>query len=400
MELVSKKKKVSELFIKLLLLIPLSTLVQEYIPGINKILFSFSVVFLFAYIFSVKLYGYKWCVLFLGGIIWAIALCNTTWEMLYINENMAIYYIFCIAYLLFFLSAKDKIWDELYNSQKYIFFIIFIYTIILVISIPLPISYTNIAGSTWGDALYFVSFSGSPNRVGQASLFICSLMILLLVMKFPQRRALLLFTIPNLYVFLMGGSRTYFVLGTCVLLLFSYVYVDNPKRFKYIFWGLLAVFCVLLMSSNMMNKFAGAYRPDIVDNRVFWIKLTSARSAFWLEQLSYFFNSPILYQFFGNGININWIVSGIWAHNDFIEIVCSYGYIGLLLYLITIVLFIRGFLNKVFINNWIKWMCVFIWLFNASFNMFFPYFNAMLSYSFLLLAFCKYKKVTRQEKDI
>lgn len=384
------KEKVSVLFIKTLLLIPLGTIFQGYIPFLNKVVFFVSLIFLACYLFTAKLRGYQWMLAVIGFAIWLISLLSTSKEDLLININMAIYYIFCIVFFAFFMTEKYAIWKIMSDNKKFIFRVVLIYSLILLISIPLPISYAASEAGGWGDALYFVSFSGSPNRVGQSSLYICALITVLMVMKAYKKKLLFLCTLPNIYVFFMGGSRTYFILGLCIVVINLYVSVKNKKNFKYIFVIVGIMLSYFMLSSAMMDKLAATYKPDAKNDIDFWVRITNARILIWAENIVRFSETDMFGHWFGNGINFTSHI-GIWAHNDFIEIVCSYGYFGLVLYLITMFMVMRTF--KVFSREnkmILSFLCIFMWIFNAFFNFFYVYFNAMLSYAFMLMAISHY----------
>ena len=389
-------EKATALFIKTVLLIPLGTVVQGYIPGLNKILFVVSIVFLMCYFFTTKLRGYPWLLAISGLVLWIIVLSFTSKTDLFINVNMAVYYIFCIVFYVFCITEKKTIWLILSNNKKYLFGIVFLYSIIVAISIPLPISYATPEAGGWGDALYFVSFSGSPNRVGQASLYINSLITILMVMKFCKKKILFFCTLPHIYVFFMGGSRTYFILGCCILIVNLYVGIKNKSNFKYLFIALGIILFYFVLSSSIMDKIAATYKPDAKTDIDFWVRLTNARILIWAQDIFRISETDLIGHWFGNGINFTSEI-GIWAHNDFIEILCSYGYLGLILYLLVMFMIMYEFdvfnrKNKLLLSS----LCIFIWLFNAFFNFFYVYFNAMLSYAFLLMAISRYIKTLNE----
>lgn len=368
-----------DLFLKLVLLFPITTLFQYHISALNKLLFFVVLLVLCA---TAQLRRRPLVYLASVSALWMFAMLVTPMEALKLNVNMALYYIFCVAYFVFYLENRQEIWELLQKNHRYIFFVVVVYTAILTVSIFLPSSYAQMTAGGWGDSAYFMSISGSPNRVGPASVFVVILIAFLL--KIGYSKAIALLALPQLYVFLMGGSRTYFVLGVCTFVILYYVFVNNKRVFYLSLIPLVLVMLFFTLKSSMMDKFLATFKSDAT-GVVFWQKLTNTRSIFWVEQLKLFFDTPLINQIFGNGINFTTHRYGLWAHSDFIEILCSYGYVGLINYIGLMVYSIRTLLKTKKKNFLMKFVCVFVWFFNAFFNFFYCYFCAMLSYPILLL---------------
>ena len=371
----------NDLFIKLILLFPLTTLFQHYISPLNKLLFFSTLIVLFC-VSQVKRRPLIY--LLSVSLLWLFDMCVTPLAALKLNLNMAFYYIFLIFYFVYILADKESFWNLLVKNRRYIFWVVMIYTAVLTLSIFLPISYSQMTVGGWGDDAYFMSISGSPNRVGPASVFIVVLIIFLIRTGTPKVIATL--AIPQLYTFLMGGSRTYFVLGLCACVVLYYVLFRDRKWFylSMIPVGMVAI--VVVMKSNMMNKFAATFQAgEGLSQEEFLRRLTNTRSVFWVEQLKLFAATPWYKQLLGNGINFTTHRYGLWAHSDFIEILCSYGYVGLINYLALTFYTIRTLLKPFKKHFLIKCICVFIWFFNAFFNFFYCYFCAMLCYPILLM---------------
>lgn len=371
----------TDLFIKLILLFPLTTLFQHYISPLNKLLFIGTLLVLFS-VSQVR----KKPLIYLGiiSLFWLFDILVTPLAAIKLNFNMTFYYIFLVFYFVFALSNQNDVWELLVKNRRYIFWVVMVYTAILTISIFLPISYSQMTAGGWGDDAYFMSISGSPNRVGPASVFIVVLIIFLIRTGTPKVIATL--ALPQLYTFLMGGSRTYFVLGLCACFVLYYVLFRDKKWFylSMIPVGLVAI--VIVMKSNMMNKFAATFQAGQgLSKEEFIRRLTNTRSVFWVEQLKLFAATPWYKQLLGNGINFTTYRYGLWAHSDFIEILCSYGYVGLINYIALMLYTIRTFLKECNGHFLIKSVCVFIWFFNAFFNFFYCYFCAMLCYPILLM---------------
>lgn len=74
----------------------------------------------------------------------------------------------------------------------------------------------------------------------------------------------------------------------------------------------------------------------------------------------------------------------IWAHNDFINLLMNFGYIGLILYLYVFLDFSLKILKEKEIRGIRKYSYFFIWLFNAMFNMVYTYIIATIAIPFIL----------------
>lgn len=382
--MIKHKSKIVEIYCMLIILFPFATLFQNYVSFSNIALLTVVVYIMIAMIIGhryIKIKHFSWIVF--SSIIWIVAMLNTPRQALETNVNMAVYYIFMFVYFIVFLEKRESIWKSFVKIKRYIYWSTIIYTFILTVSIFLPSSYVQIKAGGWGDEAYFVSFAGSPNRVGPACVFILVLMCFLTKVKYKQKKMILMAS-PHIYTVAMGGSRTYFVLGLCVTLILYYYWIDDRRKFYLSLFPLVLLAILIVVKSNMMNKVLATFQH--VDNKViFWQKLTNTRSIFWIRQLELFNETSLLHRIIGNGINFTTYNYGLWAHSDFLEILCSYGYIGLINYIVLLVFLIRTFIRKSKTALLIKVVCVFIWFFNAFVNFFYCYFCAMLCYPLLLM---------------
>ena len=371
----------TELLVKLILLFPITTLFQNHIGVLNKLLFFLVLAVLFC-ANAVRRGPFMYMAVISG--LWLVSMAVTPLEALKLNLNMAFYYIFLVFYMIFVLTDQKKIWDILVKNRGYILAIVLFYTLVVAVSIFMPSAYQQSDAGGWGDEKYFVSISDSPNRVGPASVFVVVLITFLIKTGTHWSAAALSF--PHLYVFLMGGSRTYFVVGACAMVVLFYVMLPQKRWFFLSLIPLGVVGMFLVLNSNMMAKFAATFQADQgLSQEEFWRRLTNTRSVFWVEQLKLFFATPWYKQLLGNGINFTTHQYGLWAHSDFIEILCSYGYIGLANYLGIMFYTMNNLLKSKRRHFFIKCVCIFIWFFNAFINFFYCYFCAMLCYPILLL---------------
>ncbi len=371
----------TDLLIKLILLFPITTLLQYHIGILNKLLF-FVVISLLLCTNAVRPKSFVY--LMFVTVLWVFDMIITPPEALRLNLNMSFYYIFLVYYLVFFLAEQDKIWQILKDSRYYILGVVLVYTSVLTVSIFLPSSYQVV--NTWGQEKYFMSISGSPNRVGPASVFI--LVLITFLLQVGSHKLLALCALPQLYAVFMGGSRTYFVLGLCAALIMYYILFPKKKWFYLSLIPVSAIALFFVLKSNMAAKFAVTIQDNLtqgLSKQEFWRRVTNTRSVFWVDQLKLFFDTPWYKQLFGNGINFTTHQYGLWAHSDFIEILCSYGYVGLANYIVLMIYTIRNLLKTKKRYTLIKFVCVFIWFFNAFINFFYCYFCAMLCFPILLL---------------
>lgn len=81
----------------------------------------------------------------------------------------------------------------------------------------------------------------------------------------------------------------------------------------------------------------------------------------------------------------------IYAHNDFINILLSYGYIGLILYFIVIFYTIKSFFNNEKIQSKLFSLIIFGVFFSCAFlNGFYVYLCTLLAFPFLM--YCSLEK--------
>lgn len=381
----SSKINLRKLLLMVTMLFPITTIIERYLGFLNKSLLVVSLFLLFVITLQNGKVKRKSFIFACFSILtYCISLFISPMAAIKINPNMAVYYIFLILYYLFFIDQKQKIEKDLLDLRNYIFIIVVSYTVFLTLTIFLPGSHIAISAGGWGDDRYFASFSNSPNRVGPACLFIMVLLIYLL--RFGKKREwLFILMLPQIYAGLAGGSRTYFALILTAALIYIYYWL-HPKK---IFWLTIIPITLIVFyfvgRSSMMTKIEISLSYLGTGNTYeFWRRLTNSRSVLWPERINAYKGFTTFHKLFGAGVNYTSYTFGLWSHDDFIEILCSYGIIGLANYC-----FIMFKLYKTFVNKnaplFMKLLVVFIWLFNATFNFFYCYFNAVLCYPILLI---------------
>ena len=359
-------------------LFPLSTEIQRIVPQLNKAIFALLILFLVIYFIKNRFKDKRNLIfLIIFFISYLISLFFTSKEQLLLNINMAIYLPFMYLFFIFFIENKEELKEDFNSLKTFIFGVIIVYTIILFISIFDGNCYTQIDSGGWGDSEYFISYSEDPNRIGPASMFIIILLTLLSVLNY-YKKVLPLFVLPQLYVGYSGGSRTYFTLILATTVLFYYIWLDNKKYFWLSIIPLGIIFIIVLYNSSIITKITNLSNDP-----------SNGRFLMWQERLTDYSNFPIINKLFGYGINRPRYIFNQWSHNDFIEILCCTGIVGLLEYIYFMFIFFKNLLKK---NTSILviLIVIFIWLFNAVFNFFYVYFNAMISFPVLLLVVNKH----------
>lgn len=392
--LFNQNNNLEELLVKLTLLFPLTTLLERYFGFANKLLLFFTFgLLIIINIKKSKIMPHRLLLVLFFVATFFVSLTITPLEAIKTNPNMSVYYIFMILYYLYVIDNKHLFFQKLVKNRGFVLNVVKLYSLILTITIFLPWSYITMDAGGWGDTLYFASFSNSPNRVGPASVYILVLMLFLLRQKYHDKWLPCLL-IPNAYVAFSGGSRTYFVLIACMIIVFLYYWLNPKKMFWILLIPAIAILTFVTFRSSMMTKIQISLSSvSSGDTHEMWRRLTNSRSVIWPNRLNAFKQFTSFNKLFGKGVNFSTYTFGLWSHSDFIEILCSYGYIGLTNYLIVMFSMFKCFIRRqtpFFIN----FLVVFIWFFNAFFNFFYCYFNALMCYPVLLLILYEKDKIS------
>jgi hypothetical protein len=292
------------------------------------------------------------------------------------NINLLFYYPFFLFYTYFICENLDRLINWLQNNKTFITLIVTIWSLIVGISVFLPSCYYVKEGG----ASYFGSFCGSIFRLGPSALFI---QVLALILQcFHKQRSAILYSILPMYSYFMGSSRTYLVIGLCVFVISWYVFCKKPKKFWKSIVPMAGVLLVILGATSMIEKIKYTLDPENYGD--FWFRITSSRSVLWQNIFEAWEQTNFGSKLFGNDIAFTINEAGNWAHNDFLEILCSFGILGLATYLLAIKRLTNIAYRDSVIPRIIK-ICAFMtWIFNAFFNMHYVYFCAVLCYPLLL----------------
>ena len=374
-------KRVNDYALRLALLLPITTLFQSYelLSWINQAVVVFFVVMLFAsYLVTKYPIGY-WLLIAAAVISTAVSWHETGGALRSIND---ITYLPLWIMLLLFSSATLKSKDDLIiRNLNWIKWVVFAWSAIVLVSAFLPSSYY----SSWGEGVYFASFTSGTFRLAPTAFLILSLLMACVVHEKNNRMLYFLLSLIPLYCAFMGGSRIYlFVILLCYIFFLKY-FSKNPTEFKILITIGALLSLALIGVSAIGEKIAStAYTNESYYD--FWGTLTNSRSVFWTADIMAYSKLDVFHKFFGMGFNyvyeVNAIAvnSAIWAHNDFINILLANGLFGLVLYLVPIIILIKEFSTGLLPNKkLLVGIFVIIWAGNAFFNMEYTYICAALA---------------------
>ena len=314
------------------------------------------------------------------GINYAVMLCSTRFPLE--NYNLLAYYPFFILYTLFVCDNQRRLiwWFSL--NGRFVSGVIAFWCALVALSMLMPGCYQVKEGGK----LYFGSFCRDIFRLGPSAVFI-QILILMRMLLHGCKGVFFWMAVP-MASYLMGSSRTYLVVG--FFLLVTGWYLACPS--KGVFWGTLlplsAGMLLLVAVSALGNKIA--FTLDEGQYGDFWFRITSSRSYLWQQYLQAWKETPPVHKLLGNHLEFTLQVAQRWAHNDFLELLCSFGILGVAEYCAVMGYLFRSGWTGVRIPGILR-LCVFgVWLFNAMFNMHYVYFCAMLGYPFLLFALRAY----------
>ena len=397
------KIKGNDLYLKMLLLFPIFTLFQSFsgLGWLNRILFMLTVLVQMVLQFKKARLKRNWFfVLSILLLTHIYALFQTQFPLY--NENLLFYFFFWTILAMYFSSTVNETDALLQNNIPFIKRIIWIWSLIVGISILISSSYMR--NNAWGGSSYFVSITGSTFRLAPTALMISTLVTVYFC--YTKNKKSIVYMIIPLYCFLMCGSRTYLGVGALVILLYWYLYTTNTK--KLYFWLTLApvavLFVYLVMNTAAMDKILAT---TFTSNSYFdyWGTITNGRSIFWRLDLQQFFKQNIMNKLLGCGFNYSYVVteqfytSAHWAHNDFIEVLLNFGFTGLGLYLYTVFVLLKSYISKEHFSITIIALCILIWFLNAFFNMFYTYTCSMVCYPLMLAAVKHYYVGKKQTSD-
>ena len=296
-----------------------------------------------------------------------------------VGINLYFYYPFSIIYMTLITDFKDQIIDALKKNKRYVLFILNLWTLIVGISIFLPGCYYVKEGGT----VFFGSFVATIFRLGPAAVFIISLIAISMVVY--NRKKDIIYAIVPMYCFFMGSSRTYLLVGILLFIVLWYWYCKKNIYFIISMIPISVAIISMIFYSAIGDKIIYSLDENLYGD--FWFRFTSSRSEIWTKNILEWMNQPWYNKILGSGFFFSYYVTGLWSHNDFIELICSVGIFGLIYYLYYHITMIKKCLNtQKKIPFVIAFAAVFSWFANAFLNMYYVYFCALLAFPILLLA--------------
>ncbi len=367
---------INKLVMDVIVLLPLTVLFQGFVPVINKVVFFIVITGLLYIVLKSPHSLMETVVLLAFGLVYMLSFVFTGGVA--DNTNEYFYLLFFIIFSSYTIICYDYIKNYLVTRIPYLRKIVIIWDICVVISMFFKSSYKD---------GFFFSYTGNVFRSATASIFILSLILVLVTAK----KSDIVWAIVPLYCVFSGGSRTYLAVGLALAVAAYYMAAPSRKFFWLSLIPIMLVMVAIIFNSSIMNKINSSL--TVGENEFYkdpLIKFTSGRSLFWAADIKAFFNGSYLHQLFGFGFNFVYDVNEaaihnrIWAHNDFINILMNYGYVGLFCYLYMYKLMYTNCMAQLNIPKWIRVLIVFMWAFNAFFNMFYTYSCACASYPFVL----------------
>lgn len=378
--------RIREFTLKILMLFPIFTLLA-FVPAATTIL---AVLGLAGMTYNILQFGLKKVYFLLVVAVGLLTLWNykiTGENIIHINE--VTYFMYLCVFTVFLVTNGWELRDCLLENKKYIKNICLLWCIIVVVSMLFPFSY---------DEGVFVSFAVTTYRLSPSAIFIMALSGVLIAGEEERNLKGIIYTFIALLAILLGASRTYLFIGG-LMLLFNMSMLIKRKSMFYLLIVLLSIIgFLIILNSPMGEKIINSMTEREYQNPL--SVFTNGRSDFWRRDIEAFQEQPIVNQLFGCGFNFVRIVNGavvgtsergIWAHNDFIQILATYGYTGLILYLINMRVMFKKMINHK-IPFFIGAVLLMIWLFNAVFNMYFTYTCSMIALPISLMVCDIYKQ--------
>lgn len=383
----------------LIMCLPLSAMSNLFqnLPGFSLVNQVFVLIYSGLLLFrltSEKLNRSAYVELMVALVLTSFSFAMTSWP--FDKVGTIPYFVLSLLSLLVFAQNPEKLLVEIAESRKYFCALLVLWCLIVVVSIPM--------GSSWQISdtgqRYFVSITGSSFQLMPTALMMASLAGCLLRISF-SKPVLLSLAVP-FYVAFSSGSRTYFALIALVLFVTLEHCVSRKKTRVIIALFLIIVGLVAYAQSGVSEKFDYVTGQGVEYSGSFINSITSGRWDMWAYEVSAFGSSSFLHQLFGNGFDyiyqVNQEAVGVelWAHNDFLNILLTHGLVGLVVYISVCLTAVLALSKRLKLTKPMMATLLFIWLFNAFFNMFYTYMCAFLSVPFIAICLSE-PKITKAD---
>ncbi len=322
------------LFISSIPMMPLFTMYGFYALG-----FLVTILYLCVLLKNNKLILTKFDYLYVFLIIWTIL--STQWSVskeLYLIKFMAVYLLFSVSSIKLLFIAND---NDITKVLKKFFISFVIGTAIVSIICILYENPTNLSTTRLGTYLFAGEYGTRMMYTYNLEISIFILLYVFFNTKTLTKKMLYIFLIAffMICIFLSGTRK---ILVGILLFGFIHTYFSNKRNFlKLIFKMMIIIICCIAIYFVIMNV---DVFYNILGNRIEkainYAKGTGIdaslrdRNVMIDYGIEYFKQHPII----GNGTNAFHVLFNIdynqdlYAHNNFIELLCNYGIIGFSIY--------------------------------------------------------------------
>ncbi len=316
-----------------------------------------------------------------------------------LSRNEIAYFLIFGLYVLYFVNNMDKLPQFVRKYKKYLIAICVIWHLVVLVSFPLTDSW---AGGAVGQGS-FESFAKDTFRLSPSATLIMGISLLLIVYF---RRQYVMYSFLPMLTILLGASRTYLVVGVCLMAVVLYFGIRNKLAYTSVLVILGCLATIIVLNSAMGQKILTSLDDDAYLDPL--AQFTSSRSNFWEKDMEAFSDVSFLRKVFGCGYNfireqtasyLN--PDGLWAHNDYIQALLTFGYVGLFTYLGFAFMLFKNILKKR-VPLLLKIAILFIWFFNAMFNMVYTYMCAVISLYLVVAALDYYynRRMPKKKKAV
>ena len=306
--------------------------------GLNKITWLFTIIFLMAMLISIILFGKiqidKLSFSIILFVVWT-AIC--TFVNIKLHDDIVFTPILLMIFtcLTYIFISQNKQYRDLFVTVVFLSILIFTLSYVIFYFDELKSLNFKRLGENFGDINDIAICFG----IGFAICF-----SLIFNLKFNIIKVILLF-ITLLLLGLCGlstGSKI-FLLIICVTSLFTVIKFMNKKHLKWYFYILIILGLVLLFILIINLPAFETIKRRLLDflNPKSGDQSTSLRLQMFIDGFYMFLRRP-LFGFGSSGYFTSSSIGGCWSHNNFSELLCSYGLIGFILFYIPYFLAIRS----------------------------------------------------------
>ena len=373
------KIDINSLLLKLIVIFPLSTILQgvPILTNLNRFLMFFILILIVSKI-VIKLTKKDLFIIFMTLFLNIFAVIFTN-KKISLNINVYFYFIFWVFFLIYIKNNYIELKKYVFNNLSFLNKIVKIWALIVIISIFFKTSYN--------ESNFFSPFGCGEHRFASSCLIMSSYIYFL--SNGFSKKYIFIISVPVIGI-LMSGARTYLVIYFVFLINFVYKKISNRLLFYFMIIPFIFISVLAIMASPVGNKMIST-----ATNGYYGLlaTVTSGRSMFWVYDLQGFNSLNFFNKLIGNGfdyvyyINMTKINLKIWAHNDFINVLLNFGIIGLYVYFTVLYDYLKILKARMTKMQYVSFL--FIWFFNAFFNMVYTYVIAILALPFISLVFEK-----------